>query len=370
MKKFLLASLLFSTVACGRDAVEPFVPVATAISITPPAAQLEIGRSITMATTVKDQNGDVMTAPITWSSTSPNVATITSAGLVTGVSRGQTVIRAVTGEISATVPVFVIDPTVATVSVSGLPTSTFFVGQSFQANATVRDVAGNVLNAFAVTWTSSTPGVASVSSTGLVVGVSAGTTTLTASAGGKSASATVTVTLVPVNSVSLSSTKPVQIGRDVTLTTTLRNATGGTLPLTQRSLVWASTDTSVATVVNGVVRGVSAGTATITLVVEGKVGLLTVIVAEVEIDHIIVTPDSAEVQIGSTRQFVAEAFDADSVALTVPALNGRVFVWTSSNNRKFAVSNSGLVTAIDTVRGTVTATIGSKSGTADVIVVP
>lgn len=369
MKKFLLAALLVSAVACD-NATEPFVAVAKSVTITPTAAQLEVGRTVTMTTTVKDQMGSEMSIPVTWSSSAPTVATITTAGVVTGVSRGQTTIRAVAGEASATVPVFVIDPTVASVSISGAPTSTFFVGQSFQATATVRDIGNNVLNAFAISWASSAPGVATVSSTGVVTAVSAGNTTITATAGGKSATLAVTVTLVPVNSVTLATTNAVQVGRDVEVTSTLRNALGNTLPLTQRTLVWASTDTSVATVSNGVIRGVSVGSATITLVVEGKVGLLNVNVTEVAIDRIVVTPDSVEVKVGATKQFTAQAFDADDVVLSTAALNGRVFVWAGSDNTKFVVSNSGLVTALAAGTETVTATIGAKDGTAVIIIVP
>ena len=120
----------------------------------------------------------------------------------------------------------------------------------------------------------------------------------------------------------------------------------------------------------GVVRGVSVGNTTITAIVEGKVGILSVSVTEVAIDRIVVTPDSANVKVGATRQYVAQAFDADSVSLSTAALNSRVFTWTSSNTVKFVVSNSGLVTGVAVGSETVTATIGNKSGTSQVIIVP
>ena len=371
LKRIMLATLLLGVVACESPIEPSSTLVETQIVITPTAGQVEVGRTLSLSATVSDQLGAVMNSPVTWTSLTPAVATVSTAGVVTGVSRGQATIRAAAGSVQTTVIVFVIDPTVATISLTGAPTTTFFVGTTFQATATPRDASNNVLSAFAVTWSSSVPAVATVSSTGLVTALSAGTTNITASAGGKTATISVTVSLVPVNSVSLSLASPAQVGRDVTIASVLRSATGATLTATQRTFLWASTDTTVATVSSsGVVRGVSVGNATITAVVEGKVGILNVAVTEVVIDHIVLTPDSADVKVGATRQFVAQAFDADSVSLSTAALNGRVFTWVSSDNNKFVVSNSGLVTGVAVGTETVTATIGNKSGTSQVVIVP
>lgn len=371
MKKFMLATLLFSVVACDTSTEPSPTAVATQVAISPAAGQVEVGRTVTLTATVSDQLGRPLTSPVTWSSLSPAVATVSSAGVITGVSRGQASIRATSGDVQATVTVFVIDPTVATVTITGAPTSTFFVGQTFQATATARDAANGVLTSFVTTWTSGTPSVATVSPSGLVTAVSAGTSIITASVGGRTSTITVTVSLVPVNTVTLSLASPARVGRDVAITSVLRNATGATLTSAQRNFVWASTDTTVATVSSaGVVRGVSVGNTTITAIVEGKVGILSVTVTEVAIDHIVVTPDSADVKVGATRQYVAQAFDADSVSLSTAALNSRVFAWTSSNTVKFVVSNSGLVTGVAVGSETVTATIGNKSGTSQVIIVP
>ena len=59
-------------------------------------------------------------------------------------------------------------------------------------SATVKDVAGNALSS-SVTWTTSDQSHATVSPSGLVTGVAAGSATITATAGSQSASALVTV---------------------------------------------------------------------------------------------------------------------------------------------------------------------------------
>jgi hypothetical protein len=67
--------------------------------------------------------------------------------------------------------------------------------------ATMRDTAGNALGGRTVTWTTSAPAVASVSSlapnAGQVTGLTVGETTITATAEGRSASVVVTVTTAP-----------------------------------------------------------------------------------------------------------------------------------------------------------------------------
>ena len=81
---------------------------------------------------------------------------------------------------------------VATVSVS-LSSSTLTVQKTAQATATLRDASGNVLTGRTIVWSSSSPAVASVSSSGLVTAASAGVATIVATSEGKTGSAALTV---------------------------------------------------------------------------------------------------------------------------------------------------------------------------------
>ncbi len=71
------------------------------------------------------------------------------------------------------------------------------VGQTVQLTATPRDSAGNPLVGRTVTWATSNAAVDTVSATGLVTGVLAGSTTITATSEGQSGTASVTVTTLP-----------------------------------------------------------------------------------------------------------------------------------------------------------------------------
>src|SRR5438094_8399379 len=80
-------------------------------------------------------------------------------------------------------------------------TATIRVGQTLQLTATPKDSAGGTLTGRMVTWTSGNPSVATISGSGLVAGVTAGSATITATSEGKSSTAALTVTTVPVASV-------------------------------------------------------------------------------------------------------------------------------------------------------------------------
>src|SRR3989441_11093308 len=74
--------------------------------------------------------------------------------------------------------------------------ATIQVGQAQQLAATLKDASGNTLSGRAVSWSSATPSVASVSSNGLVTGLAAGSALITATSEGQSGTSSITVTTV------------------------------------------------------------------------------------------------------------------------------------------------------------------------------
>lgn len=383
MKRILFAAVAsLSLMACKDDVttMPTFEPKVTSIVVTPTATQVEMGRTVTLTAVVRDQRDSVMTGKtVTWVSNNSSVATVAgnvvtagaTTAIVTGVTKGTaSIVASVEGRVT-TVPVFVVDPTVATVTVTATVPPTFFVGQTLQASAVARDSGNNALTAFTTTWTSSAPTVASVSASGLITALSAGTTTITATSGGKTGTLNVTVSLVPVARVLLTLPKPSHVGRPAAVVAELRNSSGTALTAAQRTFGWHSSDESVATVsASGVITGLTYGTTIITCVVENRVGTLVVNVTEVGIDHIVVSPDSSDLKVGATRQYTATAFDADSVPLSVAALNGRPFEWTTANNATARVSNIGLLLGIAPGTTFVSASIGTVSDNAKVVIIP
>ncbi len=168
------------------------VPV-SAVRVTPPSAGLAIGGTVQLTAVPTDASDAPLGGRVvTWSSSTPGVATV-SAGLVTAVSAGTATITASSEGKSGSAAIAVTAVPVGFVTVTP-PSASVLVGSTVQLSAATLDAARNPLNGRAVTWGSSSTAIATVSATGVVTGVNAGTAVITATSEGKSASSTVTVT--------------------------------------------------------------------------------------------------------------------------------------------------------------------------------
>jgi len=207
---------------------------------------------------------------VTWSSDNQSVATVSSNGLVTGISDGIANITVTTsdGGFTASCQFHASTASTPVTSVSlNKSGTTIAAGYSETLFATIAPVTATNQN---VTWSSSNSTIATVDTLGNVTGKAAGSTTITATTvdGGHIAQCTVSVvpTVIPVTGVSLSSSAiSVQTGNQQPLTATIAPANA-----TNQNLVWKSSNSAVASVDSGGnVTGVSAGSATITVTADG-----------------------------------------------------------------------------------------------------
>ena len=192
-------------------------PVAT-VSLAPANPTLTPGAVVQLVPTLRDASGATLTGRIvTWTSSNNGVATVSGAGLVTGVAVGGPVTITATSEgQSGTATVSVVTPVVTSVSISPSITSVSSGGTTPLA-AVVRDQNNAIMTGQVLTWTTSNAAIATVSPTGLVTGIAAGgPVTITATAAGKSGTAAVTVTSSPCDA-----STPIVIGQ--TLGGTLAN---------------------------------------------------------------------------------------------------------------------------------------------------
>lgn len=147
-------------------------------------------------------------------------------------------------------------------------------GQSVQLTATPRSADGEALANRPVTWTASPPGVVSVSATGLVTAVAAGTATVRATSEERYGSVTVTVLPVPVAAISittdsLSLTVSIIGAGSAQVAAIAYDSTGAVLE--NRPLQWSSSNAAVASVTgSGFVRALSAGAAYIVASADGR----------------------------------------------------------------------------------------------------
>jgi hypothetical protein len=137
---------------------------------------------------------------VTWTSLTPSVATVSAAGLITAMAAGSATIQAMVDSKTGSAPVTVSAPStepVSSVTVS-LVSSSITAGSTTQATAVAKDANGNVLTGRLVAWASLTPSVASVSSTGVVTALAAGTASIQATVETKIGAAGLTVLAAPV----------------------------------------------------------------------------------------------------------------------------------------------------------------------------
>jgi trimeric autotransporter adhesin len=214
----------------------PYVTKSITVNATPPAItgstlMCGAGATTTLANTIGGG---------TWSSSTPAVATVDTAGVVTGVSFGTATI---TYDIGNPCPV------VAVVTVGATPASN---------TGTLNICSGattTLANAVAYgAWSSSDTTIASIDASGLVTGIAQGTATITYNTGcGTVATSEMTINAQPA---AITGTVSVCAGTSATLS---NSVSGG---------VWSSENTSIATVnaSTGSVTGVSEGTVVISYV--------------------------------------------------------------------------------------------------------
>lgn len=174
---------------------EPPAVAVTSVTLNKTATTLDVGQSETLTVTVNPF--DATNKTVSWTSTSPSVATVDGNGKVTAVAAGTATIIARVETKNATCYVTVNkqneeQPAVAVTSVTLNKTATTLdIGQSETLTATV-----NPSNAThkTVVWTSSAPSVAAVDENGKVAAVATGSATVTARVGTKSADCVVSVT--------------------------------------------------------------------------------------------------------------------------------------------------------------------------------
>ena len=250
----------------------------------------------------------------------------------------------------------------APVAVTGISLSksetALTVGASETLTATVSPENANNKN---VSWKSDDTAVATVDQNGKITAVGKGSATITATTedGKYTATCTVKVSPAPVaaNGVTLTPDKTtLNVGEKQTLTATVLPAYA-----TNKNVTWVSSDTSVATVENGVVTAIGKGTATITVTTEdGGYTATCEVTVKLPVSAVTLNETSTALVVGNTKQLTATVVPANADDSTV--------TWKSGNTNVATVDQTGKVTAVGVGTTTITATAGGKSATCTVTV--
>jgi len=316
-----------------------------------------------------------LTSSVTWTSSAPTIATISNAaglnGLATSLLVGITTITATSGAISGNTTLTVSAATLVSIAVTpvnrsiGLGTNQQFVATGTYTAGPTQDLTKSV------TWTSSTPAVATISNAvgfnGLATSVAAGITTITATSGTISGATTLTVTPAALVSITVTPVNPsIALGVNQQFIATGIYANSTTQDLTS-SVTWTSSAPAIATISNaagsnGLATSLSAGITTITATFGAITGKTTLTVTTATLVSIAVTPANPSIARGTKQQFIARGTYTDG---TTKILTSTV-TWTSLTPTVATISNAagsnGLATSLLAGTTTIRAALGLISG--------
>lgn len=336
------------TVSGGHVASSKILVVksATGITLDKNSITVNVGNSTTITPTVYPQDATVKT--VYWTSSNYDVATVDAAGKVTAKAPGYAVITAKTrdGAFTAKTEVLVIQPvTGVTLNRTGvylnLNASITLVATIAPANASIKSV----------TWTSSDPSVATVSSSGVVTGIKSGVATITCKTTNGAKTATCLIAVVKrVTGISLNKEEAIlYFGRALSLVSTIYP-----LDATVKNVIYTSADSNIASVsATGVVTPINTGTTYIIATTKdgGYKAYCKVMVGK--------APESIKLGVYETTMVAGKSGTLKYAVYPTDARN-RVATFTTSNPDVAKVSSTGVVTAV--ARGTAEITATTENG--------
>lgn len=199
-----LGTALALAACSGGDAGGP--PKVSQVVVTALTPQIEVGATTQFTAVTRDAKGNTLVGrPVTWSASPTTVATVDANGVVTGVGAGSATVTAAAEGASGSQAIAVVPVPVALVFIENR-TPSVRQGEATQLTAIAQDAIGRPLTGRQLTWSTSNAAVATVSTTGLVTGASAGSAFIAVASEGKRDS--VLVRVRSLQAPSISSTTP------------------------------------------------------------------------------------------------------------------------------------------------------------------
>jgi alpha-tubulin suppressor-like RCC1 family protein len=239
----------------------------------------------------------------------------------------------------------------------------------------VRSASGATLAGRVVTWQSSAPAVATVTTAGLVTagrvlaGVAA-PVTITATSDLIEGSAALTVRPVPVWSVSVDPLAAfdgtLDFGESVALGATMRDDAGSVL--TGRAVDWSVgsgpvTVSAGGVVLAGEVTAAAPELANVRATSEGVESYEALYVAQLPVATVTVTPNTSSYFVYAEQQLTATSRSAGGTALT-----GRGVAWTTSDTTRAVIFSEGVLLALGRGAVTLSATVEGQVGSVSITV--
>lgn len=328
-------AVITATTTQGNKAATCMVTVTqfpvTGVTLNKTTTTLAVGDTDNLSANIAPSNAG--NKSITWSSNNTTIATVDQNGKITAKAPGTANITVMTldGNKTATCTVYVTG--ISATGITMKSSSTIPVGGSETLVVTFNPADATNKN---LTWTSDNTNVATVDSTGKVTAKSAGTAAVTAkTADGKTTICSVTVNNIVVTGITIKNSTTIAVGSSETLTPTIAPTNA-----TNKTILWSSSNTSVATVdANGKVNGIASGVATITAsTADGnKTAVCTVVV---EVGYIITLGQSTN---GTATSSHVKAAAGTKINLTELPYSGYYLVGWQVSPADLAVSGNSFI---------------------------
>ena len=306
----------------------------TWLRILPVPQSLEAGDSVALRARKGFADGrEVENGDIAWQSTDPAIARIDpDTGQLVALRAGTAVITASVADVQESIEVNVKPAPVAQL-VLDPATLELEVGATAVVGAQPRSRRGGALER-PVLWSSSEPGVATVTESGEIRAHREGTASILAHCEGVGAAASVTVVPAVVVAVRLAGApESVRVGQTVRLIADARDVRGDRLV---RAVLFTTSDATVARVsADGLVTALAEGRVVITATCEAASATADIAVVPIPVDRIALSSAPTELVAGDTFHLTASPQDAEGRALH------RVVEWQVDDERVLEALGGG-----------------------------
>lgn len=353
--------------------------VSLVVTPTNPSIPLGLTEQFTATGTYTDNTTQNLSDSVVWTSSDRTVATVNIHGLATSLLVGSTTVQAAISGLTSTSTLTVTSAVLASIALNPLNSSVVLgLNKQYTATGTYTDGSTADLTS-TVTWSSSNTSQATISNAvptnGLAHSVSSGSTVITAQSGSITQSTNLTVTAATLVSLAVTPVNP-SIAKGLTqqFTATGTYTDSSTQDITT-SVVWTTSDGTVATISNavgtrGLATGVSPGTATMTATLGAVSNTSDLTVTPAVLQSFTVSPQGASFSKTQTKQYTATGTYSDNSVVDITNL----VTWSSSSAATATISNAvgsqGLASGVSVGFVRFTAIIGSLRATANATITP
>ncbi len=334
------------------------------IAVSPAASSLGIGASQVFVATGSFADGSTqnINSVVTWASSAPVVASVSTAGMVNALSIGNSNVSAVAGTVTGTTTLAVTAKTLQAIAVTPAFASVA-PGATQQLTATGTYSDGSTQNiTSSVAWTTANAAVATVNGSGLVAAVTSQSgNAITATLGTVQGIGRISVTTSGFPLTGLVLNPSSMFVKPVFQPFPYPDAIFGAFGQTNYSYVsWTSSNPAVAVVDSAQgIKALAPGVTTLTVTSGSITASATLTVSLPVLNQIIVLPIIPTIAANALLQMTATGIYSDGTQKDITNLAG--LVWSSSNTAKVTVDATGLARGVAAGTALITATAAGKT---------